>query len=429
MARLTTDQLDKDYITTITGVTPAPATQQVGPGIGVNTIQDQLAAGMITPAEARKKLAAASSELASKTTQDVAAATKAVRERDAVIQEAATNIDTAVKGLTEAEDTVAKAARDTIASDPSAAQFFSPSLGGTLNLDPLIEFQRQQAEAARKDAFALLQDVFNQYGLGELAGSIRQLMESGVGANEAALLLKTDPAYNGPYLKRFAGNVARQKAGLNVLSEAEYINLENQYSNLMHAYGVKNLATRDEFASLIGNDVAPTEVNKRLDLAVTQVQNADPNIKASLQQYYPQLKDNDLVSYMLNPEKTLPALQEMVTTGQINAAAMQQQGLSQLDLTRAQQLARLGVDQQAARTGFEKVATVLPTGQKLGQIYGEAAIPYSQTTAEQEFLEGNASAARKRRQLAQLEEGSFSGKSGVDTGQGSSLGKSILGKY
>jgi hypothetical protein len=65
-------------------------------------------------------------------------------------------------------------------------------------------------------------------------------MKSGVGPNEAALLLKTDPAYNGPYLKRFAGNVARAKAGLNQLSEAEYIALENQYTDLMSAYGVKD---------------------------------------------------------------------------------------------------------------------------------------------------------------------------------------------
>lgn len=276
--------------------------------------------------------------------------------------------------------------------------------------------------ADTRDAFALLQSTFEMYGLGSLANKIQQYMKDGLGPNEAALRLRTEPEY----LARFDGNVRRQKAGLNVLSEAEYINLENQYSTLLTAYGAKKLANRTQFADLIANDVSPTEVNKRLDLAVTQVQNADPNIRAMLSQYYPQLKDSDLVSYMLAPDKALPALQEMVTTGQIGAAAYQQ-GLG-VDVGRATQLAKLGVDQQAARTGYEKVATVLPTGQKLGQIYGEAAIPYSQTTAEQEFLEGNASAARKRRQLQALEEASFSGRSGIDT-QVSPLGRSIQGKF
>ena len=37
--------------------------------------------------------------------------------------------------------------------------------------DPVVELMKQQAEAARQSAFALLQDTFNQYGLGELAGT------------------------------------------------------------------------------------------------------------------------------------------------------------------------------------------------------------------------------------------------------------------
>lgn len=421
--------VDDDVATTLASIKPAPYEQQVGPAIGVNAVADAAAIAKVDPAAARKILTQAAAANQAKTDADIAAITPAVTAQTQAVEEAAAASTESNAAYSASEDAIIAAVQGLPADMQSQ---ISTAAGGTmnvnLNLDPLIALQKQQAEAARKDAFKLLEDTFNQYGLGDLASSIQSLMKSGVGPYEAALMLKTDPAYNGPYLKRFAGNVQRQKAGLNALSEAEYISLENQYTDLMSAYGVKKLATRDEFANLIGNDVSPTEVNKRLDLAVYQVQNADPNIKAMLQQYYPQLKDSDLMSYMLNPEKTLPALQEMVTAGQIGAAAMQQPGLEQLSAQRATELARLGVDQAAARTGFEKVATVLPTGQKLSQIYGEAAIPYTQTTAEQEFLQGNASAARKRKQLAALEEASFSGRSGVDV-QVSPLARSIQGKF
>ena len=52
-----------------------------------------------------------------------------------------------------------------------------------------------------KDAYALLEDAFNQYGLGELASVIKGYMQSGIGPNEAKLLLKQNPIYQ----QRFAG--------------------------------------------------------------------------------------------------------------------------------------------------------------------------------------------------------------------------------
>ena len=306
------------------------------------------------------------------------------------------------------------------------ADLITPPSGG--NIDALTQLQRDQAAAARKDAFKLLEDVFSQYGLQELVPSIRSLMtNNNIGPNEAALLLKTDPAYNAPYLKRFAGNTERVKKGLNALSEADYINLEDQYSTAMKAYGVSNLATRDEMASLIANDISQVELKRRLDLAVTQVKNADPNITKMLRQYYPGITDTDLTSYFLNPEKTLPDLQKKVTSAEIGAAALEQGAQYGIQGTRAEELATMGVTQETARTGFQKVATVLPESKKLSDIYGEANINYTQGTAEDEFLGGSASAARKRKQLAQLESASFSGQSGVE--RGTSLNKNLQGKF
>jgi hypothetical protein len=278
------------------------------------------------------------------------------------------------------------------------------------------------------DAFALLKSVFTSYGLAEMVPSITKLMQANVGPNQAALMLKTDPNYNGPYLKRFAGNQARVAAGKNALDEATYLSLENRFREQLSAYGQDKYATQDEFANLIGNDIAPTELGSRLDLAVNQVQNADPNILNTLKQFYPTISQSDLVGYFLKPDQALVDLTQKVTASEIGAAALQQ-NLTPLTTDRMLELQKLGVTQDAARTGFQNVATVLPEAKKLSSIYGEADIKYTQQTGEEEFLQGTASAARKRRQLAQLEKASFSGDSGVDTARGSSLARNMQGSF
>lgn len=280
------------------------------------------------------------------------------------------------------------------------------------------------ADAANKDAFALLESIFRSYGLESLVPKIKEYMTQNIGPNQATLLLKQTPEY----LARFSGNEARRKAGKNAYDEDTYLKLENRYRELFSAYGQDKYASQTEFSDLIANDVAPTELNDRLDLAVNSVKNADPNILATLKEFYPAITDADLVGYFLKPDQALTDLQQKVTASQIGAAAMEQK-LSPLDRARMLQLQGLGVTQETARTGFQKVATVLPESKKLSDIYGEAKIDYTQRVAEEEFLQGTASAARKRKQLQQLESAAFSGSAGTDTTQGSSLAKSVQGKF
>ena len=316
----------------------------------------------------------------------------------------------------------------TVYSDGTTSSTPAPEDGGNNKPDALTQLQIDARNADRLDAFKLLEDTFNAYGLGELASTIRNYMTQNIGPNEASLLLKQSDAYQ----KRFAGNydktTGRLAQGKNLLSEAEYLSLENQYSNLLNAYGQGSLANKAEFANLIASDVAPTEVNARLDLAVNQIKMADPNVMATLKQFYPKVTDADLIGYFLKPDVKLPELQQKVTASEIGAAALQQGKDYGIAADRALQLAQMGVTQAQAKAGYEKVATVLPESQKLSQIYGEANIPYTQQTAEEEFLTGNASAARKRRQLAQLETASFSGKSGISS-QANPLAKSIQGSF
>lgn len=292
----------------------------------------------------------------------------------------------------------------------SLVDTFTPAGGKKTTPDGLSETD--------KDAYALLKETFTNYGLEELIPAIEKLMSNNVGPNQASLMLKTNPEYNGAYIKRFAGNEARRKAGLNALSEAEYLDLENSYSSTLTAFGLKNYfgstteAKRTAMANIIGSDISATEFKDRVDTVVTRVNNADPKIKETLKSFY-NIKEEDLTSYFLNPTDNLPKLQEKVTAAEIGAAAANQN--LAYGKTTAEDLAKFGITKAQAQEGYSTIGEIMPTATKLGAIYNEN---YDQATAEAEVFKGTASAKRKRQQLAEREVASFSGSSGrLRTGQ------------
>jgi uncharacterized protein YoaH (UPF0181 family) len=263
-----------------------------------------------------------------------------------------------------------------------------------------------------RDAFAILDSAFKQYGLEALAGKIKDFMLKGLTSNEAIIELRKTSEYQ----TRFAGNAARLKSGLNSLSEGEYLALEDSYSETLRAYGqqaffgVDRNARQAKIAEIIGADISAVEFKDRIATVVNRVESADPVIKATLRDFY-KISDTDLVGYFLNPKENLPKLQEKVTAAEIGSAALNQ-GLD-TSVASAEALAKAGVDLATARRGYSAIADVLPTATKLSQIYDESGMKYTQATAEAETFEGLASAQRKRMALAELELAQFSGRSGV----------------
>jgi len=264
-----------------------------------------------------------------------------------------------------------------------------------------------------RDAFALLTSTFALYGLDELASVIAGYMKQGLTSNEAIIELRQNKIYQ----TRFAGNTARTTAGLNALSEGEYLALEDSYSETLRAYGQQTLLGTDKktrqasMANIIGGDISAVEFKDRVSTVVTRVENADPLVKSTLRDFY-KITDTELVSYFLSPKENLPRLQEKVTAAEIGSAALAQGGLT-TNMTSAESLAKFGVDLATARKGYSTISEVLPTATKLSQIYKEDKINYNQQVAEEEVFKGLASAQRKRTQLAEKEIASFKGSSGV----------------
>jgi hypothetical protein len=281
---------------------------------------------------------------------------------------------------------------------------------------PAADKPADTISAETRDAFALLEQTFRDYGLEELVPAIKGYMEKNLGPNQASLELRKEPAY----IARFKGNETRRAAGLNALSEAEYLALEDSYSQTLRAYGVQNYLGTDAktrqkaMSDIIGNDISATEFKDRIDTVVTRVNNADKQIKETLKTFYG-IQDEDLTGYFLNPKENLPKLQEKVTAAEIGAAATGQ-GLGTSKVS-AEDLAKFGITKAEAQKGYSDIAEIMPTASKLGEIYGDK---YTQDIAEQEVFKGTASAKRKRQMLAEREAAAFSGSSGrLRTGQSS----------
>jgi len=271
--------------------------------------------------------------------------------------------------------------------------------------------QAAKDRAEKRDAFALVQDTMRSYGftdaeLAELSGYIESsIIDPNIGPNAAILGMRNLKVYK----QRFVGNETRVKAGLNALSEGEYLQQEKDYGQYFREYGVQNLATRERMGTLIGNDISAIEAKNRIGLAVDRVKNADANIIKQLKTYYPTLEDKDLVSYFLSPTEYLPELKRKVTASEIGAAAL---GQGFTDTSRSLGYADYGVDRSGALEGYASLASVLPATSKLGDIYGETGIAYTQQTGEEEFLKASDAAKRKRNILASKERASFEGSAG-----------------
>lgn len=266
--------------------------------------------------------------------------------------------------------------------------------------------QAAAAEAARKDAMAVLSDRFAKYGLTSLASKIKELAISGASEATITLQLQETPEYQ----ERFSANAQRLKKGLTVLSPAEYLANEDRYRQALRAYGLTQFDNDSYVSQFIANDVSPTELSNRIVTAVQRVQNADPAIAKQLKDYY-KIGQADLVAYVLDPEQQFQKIERQVAAAEIGVAAGRQ-GLT-AGVNVAEQLAAQGVTQAEAQKGYATIADILPTAEKLSGIYGTTLEGYNQASAEQEVFNSLASAQRARQKLTAAELAQFSSSSGM----------------
>lgn len=297
--------------------------------------------------------------------------------------------------------------------------------------EALVTYENALTEKQNRmrSAFNILPDEFRRYGF-EDPDFFRQLtdiIKEDVSDAEVRIKVRSLPAYE----RRFGAIKKRIAKGLNAISEAEFLQLEDQYSNVMRRFGLPESyyakpigRSAPTFESLIESDVSPVELEERLMLGQKRVMEAAPQVRDTIRQFYGDtIKDGDMLAFVVDPKNALEKIRTKVTAAEIGAGAAQA-GLG-VTRERAEELGRYGITGQQSQVGFQQIAGGLGRGTQLGAIYQT---PYDQKTAEQEVfnLAGGTEAARVRRRLTKTEEASFGGQTGL---AGGALSRERAGQF
>jgi hypothetical protein len=300
-----------------------------------------------------------------------------------------------------------------------AAPEYKPPTGEIPAVDP----NAAQTTFNRQNWKELLKTTLINWGLPTLVPTVQGYIDQGYSGETASLMIQSEPVYQ----QRFAGNVTRQKAGLPVLSPDEYLATESAYRQSMRAANLPTGFYDDpsDFSKFIAADVSPAELKSRVDAAALSINNADPYYTSSLSKLYG-IDTGNMIAYALDPERALPLINKQVQAAQFGAEAARQ-GLQVTTPMAETYSGQLGVTQQQARQGFEQVAEILPTAQKLLQMTsGAQPVGFEEVTSA--VLGGEQSADYKQRlkRLSEIEQSRFAGQAGVGRG---SLSRNTAGQF
>ena len=270
----------------------------------------------------------------------------------------------------------------------------------------------------QRDARSTINVVLASYGLEGLSDYVYTeiIQKETVNINNPDAIIyaiREQPTYK----KRFAGNAARLKKGLSELDPATYIGLENQFRETLKANGMPAnfYDGNDDFQALIEGDVSNAELNERVQQGYRAVADADPQVKAQMQNLYG-VSEGELAAYFLDPQKAAPLLTRQARAAQISARGLEQGGV-QLSATLAEDLARRGVTESEAQTGFTAIGKL---GELTTQMAGETALSQEQIVNQQFGTDVAASQELEKRRRRRV--GEFQGGGQFARSQGESAG-------
>ena len=140
-----------------------------------------------------------------------------------------------------------------------------------------------------------------------VVAKLKAMMVDGLSEEAIALEIRQTTEY----ADRFPGMTVRLDNGFAPISEHDYMVNEDSYANLLRLHGLppRFYDDRQDFATLIGQDVSPEEFGERVNLAELATKGADPFTKAELKRLYG-VDETDLVAYYLDPKSATNLIQE-----------------------------------------------------------------------------------------------------------------------
>ena len=284
--------------------------------------------------------------------------------------------------------------------------------------------RRDARKARRRDkdesVFAFYRKTFADWGMPEdFADKAYELSKEARNDDEFLLMVRDTPEWK----ERFAGNVARNKAGLPVLSEAQYLQLETSYRQSMREAGLPKGFYDDpsDFANFIGNDVSPAELGRRATLAGDLAISKNPDLWNELKTRG--ITKGDAAAYILDPKRGLPAVERKLAGAGVGSVA-REQGLktgNKFENKLVDKLGLAGADPATAANAVrEEMSTVAQTKSGWQRLAGNSD---RESFTDKQLIRSEFDLApkveKKKRELASQERARFGGTAGSATAFGS----------
>jgi hypothetical protein len=223
--------------------------------------------------------------------------------------------------------------------------------------------------AQRRTAQQEFRATLAEFGLGDLADAVDELIRNDYTVSQIKFELPKTNAYK----LRFPGMEALRAAG-QAVSEATYISMEKGYLQTLAAYGLEPevLGTRKELGTYIANLVSPREFEERVNLAATRVKD-NPDVVKQFKTFYPEVDNNALTAYLLNPTKGMDVIKKQVRLAEIGAAGLAAGFKSAVSMPVAEELrGAVGEqDYQTIQQSFEQAKLLSDQQSRLARIEGQ----------------------------------------------------------
>ena len=213
----------------------------------------------------------------------------------------------------------------------------------------------------QESSYNIIRNSLRQYGLEGLETFIGQMVfESGiVDAEQVLARLRVEPETTEAgriYQQRFSANKARVARGLSSLSEAQYLAMEQSLKTQLRVMGMPEgfYDSNDDVDQFIAADVSVAELGSRIEDGYRAVRDADPDVVNQMQRLYG-VGERELAAYFLDPERGLDIVQRQAQAARIASEARQEAGFD-VGVTTAEELAREGITEQQARSGFAGIS-------------------------------------------------------------------------
>lgn len=214
--------------------------------------------------------------------------------------------------------------------------------------------EQVRRRVAEQGAATLMETLGSFFSVGE-AKQLAQMATNLIieGANEAEImqtLRDTDV-----YRERFPAMEARRQAGLQPISEAQYVALESEYERLLRDAGMPEgfFDDKDDFSDFIGKNLSPQRLSRRLEQGYTAAMNADPTVRNELSRLYG-LDEGALASFFIDPDRAWSSIERKLQSAQV-AGAAQRTSFGDLTRQQAERIQGLGVDEREAVQGFSQL--------------------------------------------------------------------------